>query len=183
MAAVFDGRVHWLAWAERPIYRMLGTSPEQEQTWKRYAGSLVIFSAVSMGVTYLILRIQGSLPLNPQHLGAVPPALSFNTAASFLTNTNWQNYGGETTMSYFSQIGALTFQQFLSPAVGIVAAIALVRGFSRKNAATIGNFWVDTTRAILYILLPIAFVAGLIFVGQGAVQTLSGTVSIKDALN
>src|SRR5580700_8575330 len=183
MAAVFDGRVHWLAWAERPIYRMLGTSPEQEQTWKRYAGSLVIFSAVSMGVTYLILRLQGSLPLNPQHLDAVPPALSFNTAASFLTNTNWQNYGGEETMSYFSQIGALTFQQFLSPAVGIVAAIAMVRGFSRRNSPTVGNFWVDTTRAILYILLPIAFVFGIILVGQGAVQTLAGTVSIKDALN
>jgi K+-transporting ATPase ATPase A chain len=124
MAAVFDGRVHFLGWVGRPIYPSLGTSPDHEQTWKRYAGSLIIFSAVSMGVTYLILRIQGSLPLNPQHLGAVPPALSFNTAASFLTNTNWQNYGGETTMSYFSQIGALTFQQFLSPAVGIVAAIA-----------------------------------------------------------
>src|ERR1700722_3630979 len=183
MAAVFDGRVHSRGWAERPIYRALGTSPDHEQTWKRYAGSLIVFSAVSMGVTYLILRIQGSLPLNPQHLGAVPPALSFNTAASFLTNTNWQNYGGEETMSYFSQIGALTFQQFLSPAVGIVAAIALVRGFSRRNAATVGNFWVDTTRAILYILLPIAFIAGLIFVGQGAVQTLSGTISVKDALN
>src|SRR5580658_2311134 len=183
MAAIFDGRVHFLGWIERPVYRLLGTSPEQEQTRKRYAGSLVIFSAVSMGVTYLILRIQGSLPLNPQHLGAVPPALSFNTAASFLTNTNWQNYGGETTMSYFSQIGALTFQQFLSPAVGIVAAVAIIRGFSRKNASTIGNFWVDTTRAILYILLPIAFIAGFIFVGQGAVETIAGTVSIRDALN
>src|SRR5271154_1284007 len=183
MAAVFDGRVHFLGWAERPVYRILGTGPDHEQTWKRYAGSMVIFSAVAMGITYLIIRLQGSLPLNPQHLGAVPPALSFNTSASFMTNTNWQNYGGETTMSYFSQIGALTFQQFLSPAVGIVAAIALVRGFARRNAATIGNFWVDTTRAILYILVPIAFVAGLIFVGQGAVETIAGTVSIRDALN
>ncbi len=130
--------------------------------------------------TYLILRIQGSLPLNPQHLGAVPPALSFNTAASFVTNTNWQNYGGETTMSYFSQIGALTVQQFVSPAVGIAVAIAMVRGFSRRNSPTIGNFWVDITRCLLYILLPIAFVAGIIFVGQGAVQTLAGTVSIHD---
>src|SRR5580658_5862234 len=183
MAAIFDGRVHFLGWIERPVYRLLGTSPEQEQTRKRYAGSLIIFSAISMGVTYLILRVQGSLPLNPQHLGAVPPALSFNTAASFLTNTNWQNYGGETTMSYFSQIGALTFQQFLSPAVGIVAAIAMVRGFSRRNCPTVGNFWVDTTRAILYILLPVAFIAGFIFVGQGAVETIAGTVSIRDALN
>ena len=113
MAAVFDGRVHFLAWAERPVYRMLGTSPEQEQNWKRYAASMIIFTTIAMALTYLIIRIQGSLPLNPQHLGAVAPALSFNTAGSFITNTNWQNYGGETTMSYFSQIGALTFEQFV----------------------------------------------------------------------
>ena len=182
MAAVFDGRVHFLGWVERPIYRALGTSPEHEQTWKRYAGSLIIFSGVSLGLTYLIFRIQGSLPLNPQHLGAVPPALSFNTAVSFLTNTNWQNYGGETTMSYFSQM-ALVVQQFVSPAVGIVAALVLVRGFSRRNSAMIGNFWVDLTRCLFYILLPIAFIAGIIFVGQGAVETLAGTVSIRDALN
>jgi len=183
MAAVFDGRVHFFGFVERPIYRVLGTSPEQEQTWKRYAGSLVIFSAVSMLFTYVIIRIQGSLPLNPQHLDAVGPALSFNTAGSFLTNTNWQNYGGESTMSYFSQIGALTVQQFLSPAVGIAAAIAMVRGFSRRNSPTIGNFWVDVTRCILYILLPVAFVFGIIFVGQGAVQTLAGPISIHDSLN
>jgi K+-transporting ATPase ATPase A chain len=183
MAAVFDGRVHFLGWAERPVYWALGTSPKQEQTWKRYAGSLVIFSAVSFLFTYVILRIQGSLPMNPQHLAGVKPALSFNTAASFTTNTNWQNYGGETTMSYFSQIGALTVQQFATPAVGIAIAIALVRGFSRHNSPTIGNFWVDVTRCLLYILIPIAFVAGLIFVGEGAVQTLAGTVTIHDVLN
>jgi K+-transporting ATPase ATPase A chain len=183
MAAVFDGRVHFLAWAERPVYRVLGTSPEQEQNWKRYAGAMIIFSTIAMAVTYLIIRIQGSLPLNPQHLGAVSPALSFNTAGSFLTNTNWQNYGGETTMSYFSQIGALTFEQFVSPAIGIAVAIGLVRGFSRRNSPTIGNFWVDMTRAILYIFIPIAFVFGIIFVGQGAVQTLAGTASFHDVLN
>jgi len=183
MAAVFDGRVHFLGWAERPVYRMLGTRPEKEQNWKRYAASLVIFSAVAMGVTYLLIRIQGSLPLNPQHLGAVPQGLSFNTAASFMTNTNWQNYGGESTMSYFSQIGALTLQQMLSPVIGIAVAIGLVRGFSRRNSPTIGNFWVDMTRGLLYIVFPIAFVAGIIFVGQGAVQTLAGTVTIHDALN
>src|SRR6202035_3622417 len=109
------------------------------QTWKRYAGSMVIFSAVSMGATYLIIRIQGSLPLNPQHVGQVHPALSFNTAASFLTNTNWQNYGGESTMSYFSQIGALTFQQFVSPAGGIGVAIDIVRGFQRRKSPTIAH--------------------------------------------
>jgi K+-transporting ATPase ATPase A chain len=183
MAAVFDGRVHFFAWAERPVYRALGTSPEQEQNWKRYAGSLVIFSAVFLGVGYLLLRIQGSLPLDPQHLGAVPPALSFNTAASFLTNTNWQNYGGETAMSYFSQIGVLTVQQFVSAAVGIAVAIAMTRGFARRNSPTIGNFWVDITRCMLYILLPIAFLAGIVMVGQGAVQTLAGTVTIHDSLN
>jgi K+-transporting ATPase ATPase A chain len=183
MAAVFEGRVHFLGWAERPVYRLLGTGPEQEQTWKRYAGSLVIFSAVSIALTYLIIRIQGSLPLNPQQFGAVKPGLTFNTAASFVTNTNWQNYGGETTMSYFSQIGALTVQQFVSPAVGIAVAMAMVRGFSRRNSPTIGNFWVDITRCLLYILVPMAFVAGLIFVGQGAVQTLAGTVSIHNSLN
>jgi potassium-transporting ATPase potassium-binding subunit len=183
MAGVFDGRLHFLGWVERPIYRALGTSPEQEQTWKRYAGSLVIFSAISIGITYLLIRIQGSLPLNPQHFGAVGPALSFNTASSFVTNTNWQNYGGETTMSYFSQIGALTVQQFVSPAVGIAVAIAMVRGFQRRNHPTIGNFWVDVTRCILYILVPAAFIAGIIFVAQGAVETFAGPVCIHDALN
>ena len=174
MAAVFEGRVHYLAWAERPFYRLLGTSPEQEQSWKRYASSLVIFSAAFVGFGYLLLRIQGSLPLNPQHLGAVPPALSFNTVVSFMTNTNWQNYGGEEAMSYFSQIGVLTVQQFVSAAVGIAVAIAMVRGFSRRNSPTIGNFWVDITRCMLYILLPIVFLTGILIVGQGAVQTLAG---------
>src|ERR1700676_2847545 len=183
MAAVFDGRVHFLGWAERPVYKALGTSPDQEQNWKRYAASMVIFSAVAMGVTYLLIRIQGSLPLNPQHMNAAGPALSFNTAASFMTNTNWQNYGGETTMSYFSQIGALTLEQMLSPVIGIAVAIAMVRGFSRRNSPTIGNFWVDMTRGLFYIVIPIAFLAGLVFVGQGAVQPLAGTVSIHDAIN
>src|SRR5580698_3910450 len=183
MAAVFDGRVHFLGFIERPIYRMLGTSPEQEQTWKRYAGAMVIFSAVSIAFTYVILRFQHSLPMNPQNQANVGPALSFNTSASFVTNTNWQNYGGEETMSYFSQIGALTVQQFVSPAVGIAAAIVLVRGFSRRKSPTIGNFWVDMTRCMFYILLPIAFVFGLVFVAQGAVETLAGTISIHDAIN
>jgi potassium-transporting ATPase potassium-binding subunit len=183
MEAVFNGRVHWLGFIERPVYRLLGTSPEQEQTWKRYAGAMVVFSLVSLIFTYVILRIQGSLPLNPQKVGAVGPALSFNTSVSFLTNTNWQNYGGETTMSYFSQIGALTVQQFVSPAVGIAVAIAMVRGFARRKSPTIGNFWVDITRCMFYILLPIAFIFGIIFVGEGAVQTLAGTATFHDVLN
>jgi K+-transporting ATPase ATPase A chain len=183
MEAVFSGRVHFLGFVERPIYRALRTSPEQEQTWKRYAGAMIVFSAVSLVFTYVILRIQGHLGLNPQHLGGVGSALSFNTASSFVTNTNWQNYGGETTMSYFSQIGALTVQQFVTPAVGIAVAIVVVRGFSRRNSATIGNFWVDITRCMLYILVPIAFLFGMVFVAQGAVQTMAGTVNIHDALN
>jgi K+-transporting ATPase ATPase A chain len=183
MEAVFNGRVHYLRFVERPIYRALKTSPEQEQTWKRYAGALIVFSFVSLVFTYVIIRIQGSLPLNPQHLDANGPALSFNTSVSFMTNTNWQNYGGEEAMSYFSQIGALTVQQFVSPAVGIAAAMVLVRGFSRRKSATIGNFWVDMTRCLFYVLLPIAFISGIIFVAQGAVETLAGTISFHDALN
>jgi K+-transporting ATPase ATPase A chain len=183
MEAVFEGRVHFLAWAERPVYRLLGTGPSQEQTWKRYASSMVIFSMVGVGVAYLIMRVQGSLPLNPQHLGAVPPALSFNTAVSFMTNTNWQNYGGETTMSYFTQMGALTVQQFISPAVGIAVAIAMVRGFSRRNSSTIGNFWVDITRCMLYILLPFALLGFVVFLAQGGVETLAGTAVIHDHIN
>jgi K+-transporting ATPase ATPase A chain len=183
MEAVFDGRVHWLAWLERPLYRLLGTSPHQEQTWKRYAGALVVFTFVSLVFTYVILRTQGHLPLNPQHQGDVGQALGFNTSVSFVTNTNWQNYGGETTMSYFSQIGALSVQQFVSPAVGIAVAIAMVRGFARRKSPTIGNFWVDMTRCMFYILLPVAFICGIIFVGEGAVQTLAGTASFHDVLN
>jgi potassium-transporting ATPase potassium-binding subunit len=183
MVAVYEGRVHFLGFIERPIYRLLGTSPDKEQTWKRYAGSLIVFSGLSIGITYLLLRVQGSLPLNPQHLGAVPPALSWNTATSFVTNTNWQNYGGEETMSYLSQMIALTVQQFVTPAVGICVALGLIRGFSRKGSPTIGNFWVDAVRGMLYILLPIATVAGIIFVAQGAIQTLDGPAHIHNVLN
>ena len=183
MVGVFEGRITFLSFIERPIYRLLGTSPDREQSWKRYAGSLVIFSALSFAITYAILRLQGSLPLNPQHFGAVGQGLSWNTAASFVTNTNWQNYGGETTLSYLSQMCALTVQQFVTPAVGIGAALVITRGFSKKGSPTIGNFWVDITRALLYVLLPIATLAGLVFVGQGAIQTLAGPVTIHNALN
>ncbi|HYA45657.1 MAG TPA: potassium-transporting ATPase subunit KdpA [Acidimicrobiales bacterium] len=183
MAAVFSGRVRYLVWAERPVYRLLGVDPEAEQSWQRYAASLIVFSGVAILFTYVIQRIQGSLPFNPQHLGAVTPALSWNTAVSFITNTNWQNYAGETTMSYFTQMTALTVQQFVSAAVGIAVAIALVRGFARRNSPTIGNFWVDITRCSFYVLLPIAFVGGMIFVGEGAVQTMAGPITIHNALD
>jgi K+-transporting ATPase ATPase A chain len=183
MVGVFEGRVRFLSFVERPIYRMLGTSPDREQSWKRYAGSVVVFSGLSFAITYAILRLQGSLPLNPQHFGAVGQGLSWNTASSFLTNTNWQNYGGETTLSYLSQMCALTVQQFVTPAVGIGAALVIIRGFTKKGSPTVGNFWVDITRALLYVLLPIAIVAGIVFVGQGAVDTLSGPVNVHNTLN
>jgi K+-transporting ATPase ATPase A chain len=182
MVSVYEGRMSWLGWVERPIYRALRVDPEAEQSWQRYAGALIIFSGVAILVTYLIIRLQGHLPLNPQHQNAVPAGLSFNTAVSFVTNTNWQNYAGESTMSYLSQMTALTVQQFVSAAVGIAVAIALIRGLSRKGSPTIGNFWVDLTRGVVYILIPIAFLAGLIYVGQGAVQTLAGPANVHNAL-
>jgi potassium-transporting ATPase potassium-binding subunit len=183
MAGVYEGTVTYLRWLEGPIYRLLGTSPDAEQTWQRYGVSLILFSGVSILVTYLIIRLQGHLPANPASNAGVTQSLSFNTSVSFVTNTNWQNYSGESTMSYLSQMAALTVQQFVSPAVGIAVAIALVRGFARRKSPTIGNFWVDTTRCVLYILLPVAFVAGLLYVGQGAVQSLSGPVQVHDHLN
>ncbi|MHB8393851.1 MAG: potassium-transporting ATPase subunit KdpA [Candidatus Dormibacteria bacterium] len=183
LVAVHTGRAKWFSFAERPIYKLLGVKSDQEQSWQRYATSLVIFSGVSILATYLVLRLQSELPFNPRHLGAVPAALSWNTAVSFVTNTNWQNYAGETTMSSLSQMVALQVQQFVSAAVGMAVAIALVRGFARRGEQTIGNFWVDTVRGSLYVLLPIAFLAGLIYVAQGAAQTLNGPALVHDSLN
>jgi potassium-transporting ATPase potassium-binding subunit len=183
MAAVFEGRVRWLAFVERPIYRACGVDPDNEQSWQRYSVSLVLFSAVALLLSYGIFRLQGHLPFNPQHLPGVAPALSWNTAVSFVTNTNWQAYSGETTMSYLSQMGALAVQNFLSAAVGIAVAVALIRGFARRGSKTIGNFWVDLVRSAIYVLLPIAFVAAIVFMSQGALQTLAGPVHIHDVLN
>lgn len=183
LVSVYDGRSRWLAWIERPIYRALRVDPKAEQSWQRYAASLVIFSGVALLITYGMFRLQGHLPLNPQHLGAVRSDTAWNTSVSFVTNTNWQSYSGETTMSYLSQMGALAVQNFLSAAVGMAVAIALVRGFARKGATTIGNFWVDLVRGTIYVLLPIAFVATVVFIGQGAVQTLSGPAPIHNVLD
>jgi potassium-transporting ATPase potassium-binding subunit len=183
MAAVFEGRVRWLAFVERPLYRVLGVDAENEQSWQRYAGSVIVYSGVALAIGYAIFRLQGHLPFNPQHLPGVGPALAWNTIVSFVTNTNWQAYSGETTMSYLSQMGDLAVQNFVSAAVGIAVAIALIRGFSRHGAKTIGNFWVDLIRATLYVLLPIAFVSAIVFMGQGALETLSGPVHVSDALN
>jgi len=183
MVSVYEGRVRWLALVERPIYRIIGVDPESEQSWQRYATSVIVFSAVAILISYLFFRIQLHLPLNPQQLSDVTPALSWNTAVSFVTNTNWQAYSGESTMSYLSQMGALAVQNFVSAAVGIAVAIALIRGLARKGSKTIGNFWVDLVRGTLYVLLPIAFLAALIYIGQGAMQTLNGPVHVHDVLS
>jgi K+-transporting ATPase ATPase A chain len=183
MVSVYEGRTRWLSYIERPIYKIAGIDPDAEQSWQRYGASLIIFSGVMLLVGYVLLRLQGHLPLNPQHLPDVGPALSWNTIVSFVTNTNWQSYSGETTMSYLSQMGTLALQNFLSAAVGIAVAVALIRGFARKDSKTIGNFWVDLVRGTLYILLPIAFIFAIIFIAQGAIQTLAGPAHIHDLLN
>ncbi|MCE5244758.1 MAG: potassium-transporting ATPase subunit KdpA [Desulfobacteraceae bacterium] len=155
---------------ERSIYRAFGVEANHEQDWKRYALSVLVFSSTGMVFTYLILRLQGLLPLNPQGFGAVAPDLAFNTAASFTTNTNWQSYAGESTLSYFSQMVGLVFHNFTSAATGIAVLAALVRGIARDRAGTVGNFWVDLTRVSLYLLLPICLVVALFLVSQGMPQ-------------
>jgi potassium-transporting ATPase potassium-binding subunit len=164
----------WLDPVFRPLekltYRVLRVDPAKEHDWKQYTFAMLIFSLVSCLFTYAILRLQDILPLNPQKFGALAQHLAFNTAVSFTTNTNWQSYGGESTMSYFSQMVALTIQNFFSAAVGIAIAGALVRGIARHTAQTIGNFWVDITRIIYYLLLPICLVLALFFVSQGMID-------------
>jgi len=155
---------------ERVIYRATGVNPASEQRWTTYAYSLLAFSLVSVLVLYLQLRLQGHLPLNADHMKGVPPALSFNTAVSFLTNTNWQNYAGESTMSHLTQMAGLALHNFLSAACGAAVAIALVRGLVRRRTSSIGNFWVDIVRFCIRVLLPFAFVGSLVFVSQGVVQ-------------
>jgi K+-transporting ATPase ATPase A chain len=164
-------------WLDRPVkpverwlYRVLGVDPKKEQDWRQYTRSLIVFSLAGLLFTYAVLRLQHLLPLNPQKFGPVGPALAFNTAASFTTNTNWQNYAGETTLSYFSQMVGLVFHNFVSAATGIAAAAALVRGIARHSAKTIGNFWVDLVRLNLYLLLPISIIFSLFLTSQGIVQ-------------
>jgi K+-transporting ATPase ATPase A chain len=158
---------------ERILYRVTGVDEEHEMRWTEYAISMLLFSLVSMIVLYLMERLQGYLPFNPQKLGAVnPSALAFNTAASFTTNTNWQNYAGETTMSYLTQMAGLAYHNFMSAAVGIVLAIAFIRGVARRQMQTIGNFWVDLVRCNLWVLLPACIVGALVLVSQGVIQNL-----------
>jgi potassium-transporting ATPase potassium-binding subunit len=177
MARVYEGRPivlgRALGWLERFIYRASGVVPGAEMGWKTYALTMLLFNLAGLLAVYALQRLQGVLPFNPAGLGAVSPDSSFNTAVSFATNTNWQGYGGETTMSYLTQMLALTVQNFLSAATGMAVAVALIRGFARRSAETIGNFWVDLTRTTLYILLPLSFVLALVLVSQGVVQTFS----------
>ena len=176
MTRVFNREKTFLDRALRPIerliYRLCGIDETHEMRWTEYAASLIAFSAVSMIVLYLLQRLQGALPFNPQGLGAVSPDSSFNTAASFTTNTNWQGYGGETTMSYLTQMAGLAYQNFLSAAVGIALAIAFIRGIARREQDTIGNFWVDATRGLLWVFLPFCVVGALFLVWQGVPQNL-----------
>ncbi len=167
---VYDGSLRWLAPVERVIYRLCGVDPAEDQHWTRYAAGLLLFSAVSMLVTYGALRLQGHLPLNPFHRVAVTDRQAFETAASFTTNTNWQSYSGETVMSYLSQMMQLAFHNFMSAACGVAAAVALARGIARRSAGRIGNFWVDLVRGTLYLFLPASFVLALLFVQQGVIQ-------------
>lgn len=158
---------------ERVTYRLLGIQPENEQSWKEYTLAMLVLSLVSCALTYAVLRLQDRLPLNPQHFGPLSPDLAFNTAISFTTNTNWQSYSGETTLSYLSQMVALTFHNFASAAVGIGLAAALVRGIARTSARTLGNFWVDLVRTTYYLLLPMCLVFAVVLVSQGMIQNFA----------
>jgi K+-transporting ATPase ATPase A chain len=181
MFRVFEGRrqplPRLLGPVERGVYRLSGVDAQREQTWVEYTVALLVFSAFGLIVTYVLQRLQHVLPLNPQKLGAVEPALAFNTAASFATNTNWQSYAGESTMSYLTQMAALAWHNFTSAAAGMGVALAVARGLTRRpgpdGAKTLGNFWVDLTRAIVYVLLPLSIVLALVLVSQGVLQNLA----------
>jgi potassium-transporting ATPase potassium-binding subunit len=163
---------------ETALYRVAGVKPEVEQSWYHYTLSLLLFHAFGIMALYALLRVQSWLPLNPQDLPPLAPDLALNTAVSFVTNTSWQSYGGETTLSYASQMAGITVQSFLSAASGMAVAVALIRGFARRRIATIGNFWVDLTRGVLYVLLPICIIAALLLVVEGVPQTLLPSVQV-----
>jgi K+-transporting ATPase ATPase A chain len=182
MAAIYEGRPALLnrigAPLENLIYRLGGVDPAQEMRWTQYALAMLLFNLLGTLGVYALQRLQAYLPLNPQALAAVSPDSSFNTAVSFATNTNWQGYGGETTLSYLTQMSALTVQNFVSAATGMAVLVALIRGFARHTTKTIGNFWVDMTRSTLYILLPLAVILALLLVSQGVVQNFSEYPSV-----
>ena len=184
MARVFAGEKTFLhgalGWLERGTYRVLGVDPEEDMKWTTYSVAMLVFSLATMAFTYAALRLQGVLPLNPQGFGVkqMTPDLAFNTAASFTTNTNWQSYSPEVTLSYFSNMVALAIHNWASAAVGMAIAIALIRGFARKNADGVGNFWADVVRCTLYILLPLAFVGALVFLAMGVPQNFDPYTTI-----
>ena len=171
MTRVFSGERTFLSPillpAERALYRLAGTSEREEQHWTTYTVSLLSFNLAGFLLLYALQRFQGSLPINPMGMSNVPADLAFNTTVSFVTNTNWQNYGGESTLSYLTQMAGLTVQNFVSAATGVAIAIALIRAFSRKSMKTLGNFWADLTRCTLYILLPLCILLTLAFVSLG----------------
>jgi potassium-transporting ATPase potassium-binding subunit len=177
MARVYEGRiprfVGFLRPLERLMYRAAGIKPDAEMDWRQYARALLGFSFLGVVAVYALQRLQGVLPLNPEGLPAVSPDSSFNTAVSYGTNTNWQGYGGETTLSFLTQMAALTVQNFVSAAAGMAVLVALIRGFARQTAATIGNFWVDLTRSVVFILLPLSLLLAVVLVSQGVVQSFS----------
>jgi K+-transporting ATPase ATPase A chain len=183
MAKVYKGERTFLSPVispfERLIYRLSGVNPEEEMDWKNYSVSMLFFSLVGFIFLYLLQRMQGYLPLNPTGMGAVTADSSLNTAVSFITNTNWQGYGGETTMSYLTQMVGLTVQNFVSAAAGMAILIAFIRGFTRHNTHDLGNFWVDMTRSTLYILLPLSILVAILLVSQGVVQTFSPGITAK----
>ncbi|CAJ0739700.1 potassium-transporting ATPase subunit KdpA [Ralstonia mannitolilytica] len=177
MTGVFGdkpSRAHWLGPVERLFYRVAGVNPQAEMGWKRYALAVIVVNVLGALVVYALQRAQQWLPLNPQGFGAITPDSSFNTAISFVSNTNWQGYSGESTMSYLTQMLGLAVQNFLSAATGIAVVIALIRGFARHSANTIGNFWVDFTRATVYVLLPLSILVSVFFVSQGVIQNFDG---------
>ena len=177
MARVYEGKPigldRVLGPLERLIYRLCDVDPQKEVGWKRYALGVLAFNAAGFVFLYVLQRVQHSLPVNPEHLAAVKTHTAFNTAVSFVTNTNWQSYGGETTMSYLTQMLGMTVQNFVSAATGMAVLVAMIRGFARRNSETIGNFWVDMTRSVLYILLPVSILWAVLLMSQGVVQTYS----------
>jgi K+-transporting ATPase ATPase A chain len=181
MARVYRGERVFLTpvlgWLERLMYRGLRAEPDQQQDWKGYARSVIVFSVVFWLALYVILRTQGIHPFNPEGFHSAPWDVTFNTVSSFITNTNWQYYGGETTMTYFSQMAGLAVQNFVSAAVGMAVLVAVIRGFASRGAKELGNFWQDLTRSLVYILLPLSFVGALVLVSQGVIQNLSGYVT------
>ena len=174
MAGVFDGSgavTRWFGPVERGLYRLCRIDPDASMSWKQYALTMLAFNAFGALAVYALQRLQASLPWNPQQMSAVTADSSFNTAVSFITNTNWQGYGGESTMSYLTQMLGLGVQNFLSAATGIAVLVAMIRGFALKQARQIGSFWVDLTRTTLYILLPLSLVLAVVLAGQGVVQS------------